>query len=91
VCALRERDQAKQATHTRPSISVGLSRKQSFGNMGSQAGKQPKQENKQTENFRNMILHRRKQAYTGKQRPTPDDKGSGSHQSLAISNTASRH
>jgi hypothetical protein len=37
-----------------------------------------------------MILHRRKQADIGRQRPTLDDKGSRSHQSLVVSSTASR-
>jgi hypothetical protein len=38
-----------------------------------------------------MIGHRRKQADTGRQRPTLDNKGNGSRQSLAAASTFSRH
>jgi hypothetical protein len=38
-----------------------------------------------------MIVHRRKQADTGRQRPTLDDNGSRSCRSLVASSTASRH
>jgi hypothetical protein len=43
------------------------------------------------ERFHNMIVHRRKQANMGRQRPTLDDKGSMSCQSLVAPSTASRH
>jgi hypothetical protein len=43
------------------------------------------------ESFQNMILHRRKHACTGRQRPTPDDKGSRFRHSLVVPSTASRH
>jgi hypothetical protein len=42
VHVLRVWNQAKQATHTKPLISIGLSEKRSFCNMGPQAGKQPR-------------------------------------------------
>jgi hypothetical protein len=38
-----------------------------------------------------MIVHKRKQADPGRQRPTLDDKGSRSRQSLVAPSTASRH
>jgi hypothetical protein len=42
------------------------------------------------QSFQNMILHRRKQAYTGRQRPTLNDKGSRSRQSLVVPSTTSK-
>jgi hypothetical protein len=42
VHTLRVQDQAKQAAHTRPPISIGLSMEWPFGNTGPQAGKYPR-------------------------------------------------